>query len=1013
MALVATEPMYAVVGAGARLPIARPSGKLEVTIRQAEKAHTEEGDPAHKQEIQDYLDFCHQARRAGRKAALERRATSVQGGGNHDWHKFRWPLGQSKGKSRFVCTECGMLEMKPTNNLSTSCPWAFTATTIQRRRHLITKVRKVARSKALREALGYLEKAKFGFHYFAIFGSSHFGEVRHKDGAHVPTVQARLPSTSSTAELRKQITVSTQGFTKQLISTGDQAAPTEFTAEHSLLRLATLNVQGLSIKAVKVFTLAKIYDVDILCIQEARLSLTSLPAMIKYARRRGYKYTAAGPPGLNDGRFLIDPIIFSKQPIVQLEVPEFAGNDRVVMAALHLPRAEPIVLANLHGYTPMAGTKAMLQHVFQHAAVLRRRLCCIGDWNMVPTEGCVAEVLLNCRLHLPETPAEIDKATHDKGRHLDYALFHRDLTVTHRGQAEGVADHDLVYYDLACYSQEEQYTYKSRAPLIGDEDITEDTWEEVYNQFAHLFDKAESHQDANAMWQLLSDHSESLLTHEVAKGRPRSASAKVVHFHGSSTKHVNDETNALAQLYKLRRVDLHTDFGKGILEEIIHNREQNDKLARLSSWNEDMTTNDSKTLAWLKRQRPDIPVQEVRESADEFIHLLPDANSAQGSPTQLLVDATGLGFAGGSIHELPQGQAEIQQNSWKHWPRRLRAPEMLALPSSGLRSTSPRRSIAAAWRVLYTYFDTRARQLACSMLCRAFTPRGLLHGCPASVILILCDMNLWIKYVGSLVYRKWDTLLLDVILARPERSSRALAIAVAGPQSSVEFQLDFDSLMHELRRLRRHHRGQPQARDLHPRWEEVLRQWGWKAKPPTTTATTSATDLEPLVSTYTTRDGDLDLTRVGKSTLLHIAWRAHLDQVWKMAKLGMTIVMVVHQPRYSLFTLIDDVLLLGKGGSTVYIGPTTEAKGYFERLGFIMPPNENAADWMMDMMSGQVEDHLTRIPKAELPEALFDAWERAPEAATVNRTPPRRGNSGSWTDEDHKVGEELIKHHIK
>eukprot|EP00959_Pyramimonas_sp_CCMP1952_P172849 3612072-Pyramimonas_sp.AAC.1 len=53
-------------------PIARPSGKLEVTIRQAEKALTEAGDPAHKQEIQDYLDFCHQARRAGREAALER-----------------------------------------------------------------------------------------------------------------------------------------------------------------------------------------------------------------------------------------------------------------------------------------------------------------------------------------------------------------------------------------------------------------------------------------------------------------------------------------------------------------------------------------------------------------------------------------------------------------------------------------------------------------------------------------------------------------------------------------------------------------------------------------------------------------------------------------------------------------------------------------------------------------------------------------------------------------------------
>lgn len=32
---------------------------------------------------------------------------------------------------------------------------------------------------------------------------------------------------------------------------------------------------------------------------------------------------------------------------------------------------------------------------------------------------------------------------------------------------------------------------------------------------------------------------------------------------------------------------------------------------------------------------------------------------------------------------------------------------------------------------------------------------------------------------------------------------------------------------------------------------------------------------------------------------------------------------VIHQPRYSLFTHIDDVLLLGKGGRTAYIGPTT------------------------------------------------------------------------------------------
>merc|ERR1719188_918368 len=62
-----------------------------------------------------------------------------------------------------------------------------------------------------------------------------------------------------------------------------------------------------------------------------------------------------------------------------------------------------------------------------------------------------------------------------------------------------------------------------------------------------------------------------------------------------------------------------------------------------------------------------------------------------------------------------------------------------------------------------------------------------------------------------------------------------------------------------------------------------------------------------------------------------------VSQLKKMTQLGMTIVMVIHQPRYSLFTQIDDVLLLGKGGRTVYTGPTDRAVEYFEGLGFTMP----------------------------------------------------------------------------
>ena len=39
-----------------------------------------------------------------------------------------------------------------------------------------------------------------------------------------------------------------------------------------------------------------------------------------------------------------------------------------------------------------------------------------------------------------------------------------------------------------------------------------------------------------------------------------------------------------------------------------------------------------------------------------------------------------------------------------------------------------------------------------------------------------------------------------------------------------------------------------------------------------------------------------------------------------IAEAGLTVVTVIHQPRYEIFTMFHDVLLLGKGGRTVYLG---------------------------------------------------------------------------------------------
>ncbi|OUM66640.1 hypothetical protein PIROE2DRAFT_68925 [Piromyces sp. E2] len=89
-------------------------------------------------------------------------------------------------------------------------------------------------------------------------------------------------------------------------------------------------------------------------------------------------------------------------------------------------------------------------------------------------------------------------------------------------------------------------------------------------------------------------------------------------------------------------------------------------------------------------------------------------------------------------------------------------------------------------------------------------------------------------------------------------------------------------------------------------------------------------------------------------------------------KQNMTIVAVVHSPSAQAFRQFDDILLLGKGGRTVYFGPVAKAHEYFERIGFPCPPEENPADFFMDVTSGKIPSSL----KADFkPSDLFDYWE--------------------------------------
>ena len=69
---------------------------------------------------------------------------------------------------------------------------------------------------------------------------------------------------------------------------------------------------------------------------------------------------------------------------------------------------------------------------------------------------------------------------------------------------------------------------------------------------------------------------------------------------------------------------------------------------------------------------------------------------------------------------------------------------------------------------------------------------------------------------------------------------------------------------------------------------------------------------------------------------------------------GINVTAVLHQPRYEIFEMFHDVLLLGPGGVTVYLGPAEQAISYFEVLNplYRVPKRSNPADFLMDLISG-------------------------------------------------------------
>lgn len=99
-----------------------------------------------------------------------------------------------------------------------------------------------------------------------------------------------------------------------------------------------------------------------------------------------------------------------------------------------------------------------------------------------------------------------------------------------------------------------------------------------------------------------------------------------------------------------------------------------------------------------------------------------------------------------------------------------------------------------------------------------------------------------------------------------------------------------------------------------------------------------------------------------------------------LTRLGMTIVVIIHQPRQEIFESLDSLVLLG-AGRMIYQGPQEQMQPHFERLGFHFPTHNNPADTMGDIIAG--EGRLYKKSGDASIHPLIEYWHDTHQAVTT------------------------------
>lgn len=84
----------------------------------------------------------------------------------------------------------------------------------------------------------------------------------------------------------------------------------------------------------------------------------------------------------------------------------------------------------------------------------------------------------------------------------------------------------------------------------------------------------------------------------------------------------------------------------------------------------------------------------------------------------------------------------------------------------------------------------------------------------------------------------------------------------------------------------------------------------------------------------------------------------------QLSRMGVTITLIIHQPRREIFNCLDDIILLEKGRQ-IYQGPRADLRSHFESLGHSFSNVSNPADLIIDVIStGKAYSKEATVPQS-------------------------------------------------